>query len=86
MKAKKIITAVTCLCMTAQMFGYVQPVFNANADNTVVVEQPVKTEIYDIFQYKNLGNYIEIVATSTTAKGKVTVPSEIDGLPVKTAA
>lgn len=85
MKAKKILTAVTCLCMTAQMFGYIQPVFNASANGTVVVEQPIKTEIYDIFQYKNLGNYIEIVATSTTAKGAVVVPAEIDGLPVKTA-
>ncbi len=85
MKAKKILTAVTCLCMTAQMFGYIQPVFNASANGTVVVEQPIKTEIYDIFQYKNLGNYIEIVATSTTAKGAVVVPEQIDGLPVKSA-
>lgn len=86
MKVKKILTAVMCLCMTAQMSGYIQPVFNAKANGNVVVEQPVKTEIYDIFQYKNLGNYIEIVATSTTAKGVVVVPAEIDGLPVKTAA
>lgn len=86
MKVKKILTAVMCLCMTAQMSGYIQPVFNAKANGNVVVEQPVKTEIYDIFQYKNLGNYIEIVATSTTAKGVVEVPAEIDGLPVKTAA
>lgn len=85
MKVKKILTAVMCLCMTAQMSGYIQPVFNAKANGNVVVEQPVKTEIYDIFQYKNLGNYIEIVATSTTAKGVVEVPAEIDGLPVKVA-
>lgn len=85
MKVKKILTAVMCLCMTAQMSGYIQPVINASANGTIVVEQPVKTEIYDIFQYRNLGNYIEIVATSTTAKGVVEVPAEIDGLPVKTA-
>ncbi|MDE6538647.1 MAG: leucine-rich repeat protein [Ruminococcus sp.] len=85
MKSKKILTAITCLCMTAQMCGYIQPVFNASADGSVVVEQPVKVQIYDIFQYKNLGNYIEIVATATNATGVVEVPSEIDGLPVKVA-
>ncbi len=85
MKVKKILTAVMCLCMTAQMSGYIQPAIKANANGNIVVEQPVKTEIYDIFQYKNLGNYIEIVATSTTAKGVIEVPAEIDGLPVKVA-
>jgi len=71
--------------MTAQMSGYIQPTFNANANGNVVVEQPVRTQVYGVFQYKNLGNYIEIVATSSTAKGAVAVPSEIDGLPVKSA-
>ncbi|MDE5772447.1 MAG: leucine-rich repeat protein [Ruminococcus sp.] len=85
MKVKKILTAVMCLCMTAQMSGYIQPAIKANANGNVVVEQPVKTEIYDIFQYKNLGNYIEIVATSSMAKGVIEVPAEIDGLPVKSA-
>lgn len=85
MKAKKILTAVICLCITAQMSGYIQPVFNAKANSNVVVEKPVEIQYYDIFQYKNLGNYIEIVATSSMAKGVIEVPSEIDGLPVKTA-
>lgn len=85
MKAKKIVTTAMCLCMIAQTTGYM-PVFQTNATNdSVVVEQPVKVQIYDIFQYKNLGNYIEIVATATNATGVVKVPSEIDGLPVKTA-
>lgn len=86
MKARKIVTAAMCLCMIAQTAGYM-PVFQTTAANgNIVVEQPVKTEIYDIFQYRNLGNYIEIVATATNATGVVEVPSEIDGLPVKTAA
>lgn len=85
MKAKKILTAVTCLCMTAQMFGYIQPAFNAKANGDTFVEVEVETKIYDIFQYKNYGNHIEITATSTTAKGVVEVPAEIDGLPVTTA-
>lgn len=86
MKARKIVTAAMCLCMIAQTAGYM-PVFQTTAANgNIVVEQPVKTEIYDIFQYRNLGNYIEIVATATNATGVVEVPAEIDGLPVKTAA
>ncbi|MCM1508129.1 MAG: leucine-rich repeat protein [Ruminococcus flavefaciens] len=83
MKTKKILTAVMCLCMTAQMSGYIPPIFNASADSSVVVEQPVKTEYYDIYQYKNLGRYIQITAVATNASGKIEVPEEIAGLPVK---
>ncbi|MDE6833802.1 MAG: leucine-rich repeat protein [Ruminococcus sp.] len=85
MKAKKILTAVTCLCMTAQMCGYIQPVFNASANGAVVVEEEVKTQVYYDFLYKNYGNHIEIVATSTNAYGIIRVPAEIDGLPVTSA-
>lgn len=86
MKVKKILTAVMCLCMTAQMSGYIQPAIKANAGNgDILVEVEVRPQIYDIFQYKNYGNHIEITATSSTATGIVRVPSEIDGLPVTTA-
>ena len=85
MKVKKILTAVMCLCMTAQMSGYIQPIFNAKANGNIVVEEEVKTQVYKDFLYKNYGNYIEITATSTNAYGVISVPSEIDGLPVTTA-
>lgn len=82
MKSKKILTAVMCFCMSMQMCGYIQPSFHASADNTVV-EQVVQTQNYDIYLYKNLGKYIEITAVSTMATGEITVPDEIDGLPVR---
>lgn len=79
MKAKKILTAVACLCMSASICGYM-PAFSANA---TVVEETIKTQFYDIFMYKNLGNYVQITAVSTMTTGKVEVPAEIDGLPVQ---
>ncbi len=85
MKVKKILTAVMCLCMTAQMSGYIQPAIKANANGNIVVEEEVKTQVYKDFLYKNYGNHIEITATSTNAYGIIRVPSEIDGLPVTTA-
>ncbi|MCM1315116.1 MAG: leucine-rich repeat protein [Prevotella sp.] len=79
MNTKKILTAIACLCMASSVCGYM-PTFSANA---TAVEEVVQTQIYDIFMYKNLGNYIEITAVSKTVSGKIEVPAEIDGLPVQ---
>ncbi|MDE6425388.1 MAG: leucine-rich repeat protein [Ruminococcus sp.] len=79
MNTKKILTAIACLCMASSVCGYM-PTFSANA---TAVEEVVQTQFYDIYMYKNLGNYVEITAVSKMASGKIEVPAEIDGLPVQ---
>lgn len=79
MKFKKVLSAVACLCLTASVCGYI-PTFSGTA---TAVEETVQPQFYDIFMYKNSGNYVQITAVSTMASGKVEVPAEIDGLPVQ---
>lgn len=79
MNYKKIISAVMCLCLTAPMTANFLP----PKTNAVVVVEDVKTSIYDIYMYKNYGEYVEITATSTKAENEIVVPDEIEGVPVK---
>lgn len=79
MNYKKIISAVMCLCLTAPMTANFLP----PKTNAVVVDEDVKTSIYDIYMYKNYGEYVEITATSTKAENEIIVPDEIEGVPVK---
>lgn len=77
MNYKKIISAVMCLCLTAPMTAN----FLLPKTNAVVVVEDVKTSIYDIYMYKNYGEYVEITSTSTKAENEIIVPDEIDGVP-----
>ncbi|MDE6035902.1 MAG: leucine-rich repeat protein [Ruminococcus sp.] len=79
MKSKKFLTALACLCVSSSICGYI-PTFSVK---TQASEEVVQPQIYDVFMYKNLGNYVQITAVSTMATGKVVVPAEIDGLPVQ---
>lgn len=79
MNYKKILSAALCLCLTAPMTAN----FLLPKTNAVVVVEDVKTSIYDIYMYKNYGEYVEITSTSTKAENEIIVPDEIDGVPVK---
>ncbi len=77
MKAKRIIAAAMCLCMTAPMAVYSTGV-PASASGTIVLDQ----QMYDIYLYKSYGDHVEITAVSTMASGDIVVPDKINDLPV----
>lgn len=79
MNYKKIISSVMCLCMTVPMTANFFP----PKTNAIVIAEDIKTSIYDIYMYKNYGEYVEITATSTKAENEIIVPDEIDSVPVK---
>ncbi|MBO5164006.1 MAG: leucine-rich repeat protein [Ruminococcus sp.] len=78
MNFKRILAAAMCLCITAPM-AVGTPVSLASA---VTVDNSVKTEIHDIYMYKNYGDHVEICAVSTTSEGDIIVPETIDGVTV----
>ncbi len=78
MNFKRILAAAMCLCVTAPM-AIETPV---NLASAVTVDNSVKTEIYDIYMYKNYGDHVEICAVSTTAEGDIIVPETIAGVTV----
>lgn len=78
MKFKRILAAAMCLCVTAPMA--IEPTIRTAS--AVTVDNSVKTEIYDIYMYKNHGDHVEICAVSTMAEGDILVPETIDGITV----
>lgn len=77
MNYKRILASAMALCLAMPVTTIIPEICTSAAD---VVESNVKFS--DIYQYKNCGDHIEIMATSTTAEGAIEVPAEIDGLPV----
>ncbi|MDE6775711.1 MAG: leucine-rich repeat protein, partial [Ruminococcus sp.] len=77
MNYKRILAAALALCLAVPMTTVI-PEICTSADDVVVSN----VRFSDIYQYKDCGDHIEIMATSTTAEGTVEVPAEIDGLPV----
>ncbi|MDE5564180.1 MAG: leucine-rich repeat protein, partial [Oscillospiraceae bacterium] len=80
MKHKRILAAVMCLCISAATTVCSLPEQTLPVSALTLAEPTAS--IYDIYMYKNHGDYIEITACSTTATGDIVVPTEIDGLPV----
>lgn len=79
MNYKRILASALALCLAVPMTTVIPEICTSAAD--VVVSN---VRFSDIYQYKDCGDHIEIIATSTTAEGTVEVPDEIDGLPVTT--
>ncbi|MCM1132901.1 MAG: leucine-rich repeat protein [Ruminococcus flavefaciens] len=77
MNYKRILASAMALCLAVPMTAVIPEISTSSAD--VVVSN---VGFSDIYQYKNCGDHIEIMSTSTTAEGTVEVPAEIDGLPV----
>lgn len=77
MNYKRILSAALALCLAVPMTTVIPEICTSAAD--VVVSN---VRFSGIYQYKDCGDHIEIMATSTTAEGTVEVPAEIDGLPV----
>lgn len=79
MNYKRILAMALSLCLAVPMTTVIPEICTSAAD--VVVSN---VRFSGIYQYKDCGDHIEIMATSTTAEGTVEVPAEIDGLPVTT--
>lgn len=77
MNYKRIVATALSLCLAVPITTVIPEICTA-AD--VVVSN---VRFSGIYQYKDCGDYAEIMATSTTAEGAIEVPAEIDGLPVK---
>lgn len=77
MNYKRILASALALCLAVPMTTVI-PEICTSADDVVVSN----VRFSGIYQYKDCGDHIEIMATSTTAEGTVEVPAEIDGLPV----
>lgn len=77
MNYKKILASALALCLAMPMTTVIPEICTSAVD--VVVSN---VRFSDIYQYKDCGDHIEIMATSTTAEGEIKVPAEIDGLPV----
>lgn len=77
MNYKRILASALALCLAVPMTTVIPEICTSATD--VVVSN---IRFSGIYQYKDCGDHIEIMSTSTTAEGTVEVPAEIDGLPV----
>lgn len=77
MNCKRILASALALCLAVPMTASIPEIYTS-ADDVVVSN----VRFSGIYQYKDCGDHIEIMATSTTAEGEIEVPAEIDGLPV----
>lgn len=84
MNYKKTIAAFLCFCLAAPIAATSKPLSNNTtvAADSIVIKEDYVQEIVDEFVCKNYGDHIEIYSVMSNATGEITVPAEINGIPV----